>query len=154
MGERDRFLDAMLRDELTRLNTHLPKNRKTLTELLEEASPIVPSVGGQEIRMRKNELEDMAKSLPDEVKERIRLPFVLFRRRELGPGAYTVLGHPYEEYAVALLSGSFGGAFQEFREQRPDSVIFYKPQISELVRRFHSLVTIGFGKSDPSPRDY
>lgn len=143
----------MLRDELRRLNTHLPKNRKTLKELLEEASPTVPSVGGEEIRLRKNELEDIATALPDEAKERIRLPFVLFRRKELGPGAYSILGDRYEEYAVVLLTGSFRGSYQEFREQRPDSVVFYKPQVSELVRRFHSLVTIGFGGPDPTPRD-
>ncbi len=149
MGERDRFLDAMLRDEIRRLNTHLPKNRKTLIELLQEASPTVPSVGGQEIPLRKNELEDIAMLLPDEVKDRVRLPFVVSRRKELGAGAYSVLGDKYEEYAVALLSGSFGGGFQEFMQQRPESVVFYKPQISDLVRRFHSLVTIGFGRLDP-----
>jgi uncharacterized protein (UPF0216 family) len=135
----------MLRDEIRRLNTHLPTNRKALSRLLEQDSPTVPSVGGQEIRLRKDELEDLAATLPDEAKELIRLPLVLFRRKELGPGAYTILGDPYEEYAVALLTGSFGGAFQEFREQRPDPVVFYKPQVSELLRRFHSLVVIGFG---------
>ncbi len=153
MSESDRFLNAMLRDELRRLNTHLPKNRKSLTDLLEEAYPTVASVGGQEIRLRKNELKDIAASLPDEVKERIRLPLVLFRRKELGLGAYTVLGDRYEEYSVALLTGSFGGTFQEFREHGPDTAVFYKPQISELVRRFHSLVAIGFGAPEPSPRD-
>ncbi len=145
MRQSDRFLDAMLRDEIRRLNTHLPTNRKALSHLLEQDSPTVPSIGGQEIRLRKDELEDLAATLPDEAKELIRLPLVLFRRKELGPGAYTILGDPYEEYAVALLTGSFGGAFQEFREQRPDPVIFYKPQVSELLRRFHSLVVIGFG---------
>ena len=154
MDESNRFLDAMLRDELRRLNTHLPKNRKTLTELLEEASPTVQSLAGQEIRMRKNELEEMSKSLPDDVRQRIKLPFVLFRRKELGPGAYTVLGDQYEEYAVALLTGSLGGTFQDFREQRPSPVVFYKPHISGLVRRFHSLVTIGLGAPDQSPRDW
>ncbi len=153
MVESNRFIDAVLRDELRKLNTHLPKNRKTLADLLDEESPRVPSVGGQEIRLRKNELEDLAAALPDEAKKRIRLPLVLFRRRELGPGAYTVLEDPYEEYAVALLTGSFGGAFQEFKEQRRDSVVFYKPQISELLRKFHSLITIGFGASDSFPRD-
>ena len=144
----------MLRDEMRRLNAHLPTNRQTLTDLLEEDSPAVPSVGGQEIRLRKNELEDLAATLPDEAKESIRLPLVLLRRKELGPGAYTILGDPHEEYAVSLLTGSFRGAFREFREQEPDSTVFYVPQISELLRRFNSLVVIGFGVSDPPPRNY
>ncbi len=148
MQDRDRFFDAMLRDEMRRLNTHLPKNRKTLKELLGEDPPSVTSVGGQEIRLRQNELENLSSSLPGEGKERIRLPLVLFRRTELGPGAYTVLGDSYEEYAVALLAESFKGTFQEFSRQKRDPVVFYKPQISELLRRFHSLTVIGFGVSD------
>ncbi len=148
MQERDRFLDVMLREEMRRLNAHLPKNRKTLKELLGEDAPSVPSVGGEEIRLKRNELDKLSSSLPGEGKERIRLPLVLFRRTELGQGAYTVLGDPYEEYAIALLAESFKGTFQEFRRQKTNPVVFYKPQISELLRKFHSLIVLGFGLSD------
>jgi len=148
LQERDRFLDVMLREEMRRLNAHLPKNRKTLKELLGEDAPSVPSVGGEEIRLKRNELDKLSSSLPGEGKERIRLPLVLFRRTELGPGAYTVLGDPYEEYAIAFLAESFKGTFQEFRRQKTDPVVFYKPQISELLRKFHSLIVLGFGLSD------
>ncbi len=138
----------MLRDEMRKLNHHLPKNRKTLKELLSEGMPNVLAVGGQPIQMRRNELEELSSSLPEDGKEKIRLPLVLLRRRELGPGAFTVLGDPYEEYAVMLLAESFKGTFEEFKRQRTDPVVFYKPQISALMRRFHSLVVIGFGLSN------
>ncbi len=54
--EHDRFADAALRDELKRLNTHLPKNRRTLEDLLADPSPSVLSVSGHRIRMRRKEL--------------------------------------------------------------------------------------------------
>ncbi len=138
----------MLRDEMRKLNQHLPKDRKTLKELLTEDMPNVLAVGGQPIQMRRNELEELSSSLPRDGKDRIRLPLVLLRRRELGPGAFAVLGDPYEEYAVTLLVRSFKGTFEEFKRQRPDPLMFYKPEVVALLRRFHSLVVLGFGLSN------
>ncbi|HYY92303.1 MAG TPA: DUF61 family protein [Candidatus Dormibacteraeota bacterium] len=145
MEDRDRFADAVLRDEIRKLNNHLPKARKTLEELLADPSPSVDSVSGHKIRMRREELDRLASSLPEESSRRIKLPLVLIRRRELGPGAFTVLGDPYEEYAVLLLLGSFKGTFQEFKTQTRPVATFYKPQISQLLSKFHSLISVGFG---------
>jgi len=70
---------------------------------------------------------------------------ILLRRADLGPGAYTVLGDPYEEYAVSILSTTSDVDFEDFKRQRTGPPTFYKPQVSQLLRKFHSLVTIGFG---------
>ncbi len=134
MLERDRFADVVLRDELKRLNSHLPKMRRTLQELLADNSPSVSSVSGDTIRMKPEELKELAASL-----------LVLLRRRDLGSGAFTVLGDPYEEYALLLIAGSFDGTFEEFKEQTHRTATIYKHQISHLLRRFHSLIVIGFG---------
>jgi hypothetical protein len=77
-----------------------------------------------------------------------RLPIVILRRRNLGPGAFTVMGDRYEEYAMSLLVSSFRGSFEPFREQKSDPVLLFKPQISLLMRRFHSLLVLGFGSSN------
>jgi len=98
--------------------------------------------------MKKDELEELSRSLPAEANTRVKLPIVLLRRRDLGPGAYTVMGDRYEEYAMLLLAESFKGSFEEYREQKSDMVILFKPQISLLMRRFHSLLILGFGISD------
>jgi len=143
--ERDRFTDVVLRDELRRLNSHLPKIRRTLQELLADNSPSVSSVSGDTIRMKPEELKELAASLPDTAPNRVRLPLVLLRRRDLGSGAFTVLGDPYEEYVLLVLAGSFDGTFEEFKEQTHRTATIYKPQISRLLRRFHSLIVIGFG---------
>jgi hypothetical protein len=49
---------------------------------------------------------------------------------------------------MSLLVGSFQGSFEQFREQKSDPVLLFKPQISLLMRRFHSLLVLGFGSSD------
>ena len=147
MQERDRFADAVLRDEMRRLNTHLPKNRRTLDELLADPSPSVESVSGHPIRMKKEQLEELSKSLPNDSAKRIRLPIIFLRRRALGPGAYIVLGDPFEEYATRLLTGAFHGTFEEFTKQHQTVATIYRPEISLPLRRFHSLIVIGFATS-------
>jgi uncharacterized protein (UPF0216 family) len=148
LEDRDRFIDALVRDDLKKLNSHLPKNRRTLKELLSDPAPRVPAASGDLIKMRKLELEELSRSLPTEANTRVRLPIVLLRRRDLGPGAFTITGDRYEEYAMSLLAGSFQGSFEQFREQKSDPIVLFKPQISLLMRRFHSLLILGFGSSD------
>ncbi len=148
MEQRDRFFDALLRDDMRKLNSHLPKNRRTLKELLSDPAPKVPAASGDPIKMKKDELEELSRSLPTEANTRVKLPIVLLRRRDLGRGAYTVMGDRYEEYAMLLLAESFNGSFEEYREQKSDVAILFKPQISLLMRRFHSLLILGFGSSD------
>ncbi|HEV2118866.1 MAG TPA: DUF61 family protein [Candidatus Bathyarchaeia archaeon] len=138
----------MLQNELRRLNTHLPKNRKTIRELMTEDQPTVPTVGGEKLALKKSEVEDLRAELPDELLDRVKLPIVLLRRRDLGAGAFTLLGDTYEEYALSKLLGENKGTLADFIRSRPSSLVFYKPHVSELMRRFHSLIIIGFGLSD------
>ena len=146
--DRDGFFDVMLQNELRKLNTHLPKNRKTIKELLAEEQPSVSTVGGEKATMKKSEVEALSAGLPDELRDKVRLPLVLLRRRELGPGAFTLLGDPNEEYAVSNILGEYNGTLAEFQRSRQSPTVFYKPQVSELTRRFHSLIVVGFGLSE------
>jgi uncharacterized protein (UPF0216 family) len=148
LEQRDQLFDALLRDNMRKLNSHLPKNRRTLKELLSDPVPRVPAVSGDAIRMKKSELAELSRSLPTEASTRVKLPIVLLRRRDLGPGAFTVMGDRYEEFAILRLAGSFQGSFEQFREEKPQQVVLFKPQISLLMRRFHSLLLLGFGSSD------
>ena len=77
MEGRDSFVDTMLRDEMRRLNAHLPKKRQTVRELLAEETPSVPAVDGSRIVMKKAELESLASSLPEALQDRVKLPLVL-----------------------------------------------------------------------------
>ncbi len=146
--DRDGFFDVMMQNELRKLNTHLPKNRRTIRELLAEEQPSVSTVGGEKATMKKSEVEALSAGLPDELRDKVRLPLVLLRRRELGPGAFTLLGDPNEEYAVSNILGEYNGTLAEFQRSRQSPTVFYKPQVSELTRRFHSLIVVGFGLSE------
>ena len=147
LEQRDRFIEALLRDDMGKLNSHLPQSRRTLKELLSDPAPQVLAASGDLFKMKKHELEELAHSLPPEAETRVRLPIVLLRRGDLGLGAFTILGDPYEEYAILILVEAFQGSFEQFREQKSDPVVIFKPQISPLMRRFHSLLVLGFGSS-------
>jgi uncharacterized protein (UPF0216 family) len=142
---RDRLADTMLRDEMRRLNTHLPRKRQTISELLKEETPSVLSVDGNKIIMKKTELESFAKKVADDFHDRVKLPLVLLRRTELGPGAFTLLGDSVEEFALFTLATDSKVTLEEFRKTHTTPTIFYKPQVSELLRMFHTLIVIGFG---------
>jgi len=135
----------VLKDEMRRLNMHLPKNRQTVKEFLGEENPSAPCVDGSRIVMRRDELESLARSLPEGLLDRVKLPLVVLRRMDLGPGAFTLLGDPVEDFALSLLAGTVQSGLEEFRRNQKSPTVFYKPQISELLRRFHSLIVIGFG---------
>ncbi len=66
MEQRDPLIDALLHDDMRKLNSHLPKNRRTLKELLSDPAPRVLSASGDSIRMKKSELEELSRSLPVE----------------------------------------------------------------------------------------
>lgn len=145
MESRDRLADTMLREEMRRLNAHLPKSRRTLKDLLKEDPPSVPTVDGGKIIMKRSELDQLAAALPEELKERVRLPLVFLRRTELGPGTFTLLGDQAEEFALSRIAKGYMGSFDEFRRTQGKPQLFYKPEVSELMRSFHTLLVIGFG---------
>jgi uncharacterized protein (UPF0216 family) len=54
----------MMKEEVKKLNQHLPKARKILKALLDERTPSVESLDGRSIVMKKDELEKLAKLVP------------------------------------------------------------------------------------------
>jgi uncharacterized protein len=141
----DRIFDTILQEEIRRLNQHLPKQRRTIADLLKEETPQVSSIDGKSIMMRREDLERLASLVSTDALEKIHLPIVFIRRSEMGRGAYTVLGDKPEAYAVARALGSFSGELEEYRRQSGPELVVYKPEISELMRKYHSLIVIGFG---------
>lgn len=146
--ERNGFVDTVIQNELKKLNTHLPKNRKSIRDLLAENPPTVVAINSEKLVMKKEEIEALSRALPESLLDRVKLPLVLLRRRDLGTGAFTLLGDSPEEFALSVLLGEYDGTFSDFQQSRRSPLIFYKPQISELMRRFHSLIVIGFGLSE------
>ena len=111
-------------------------------------APSVPTVDGGRIMMKMEELQGLAGILPENLLGRVRVPLILMRRTDLGPGAFALLGDPVEEYALLRVVSPSEVSFEDFRLEHSAPTIFYKPQVSELLRRYHSLVVIGFGVSE------
>lgn len=139
----EKTFDALLSRELRKLNTHLPKQRRTLKELLAEEYPTIPTADGSSIVLNKSEIEELSKIVPLAYYGNLKLPFIVLRRMELGKSAYTISGDRVEEFTVKKILGSTTADYHAMYSDQ-DPLFLYRPDVSELIRRFHSLVVIGF----------
>ncbi len=140
----ERAFDAVLGHELRKLNTHLPKQRRTLSDLLKTMDPTIEAIDGSSILMKTSELQDIAKIVPTEYQDQLKLPIIVHRRMELGKSIYTVAGDRIEEFTVKKILGITNQDYRHmYRDQDPTCL--YRPQVSELISKFHSLIVIGFG---------
>ena len=140
----ERTFDALLGRELRNLNAHLPKQRRPLSELLKITNPTIEAVDGSSILLKTSELEALAKVIPLEYHDRLKLPIVILRRIELGKSIYTVSGEKIEDFAVQKILGKTEVGYYQMQNNR-EPVFLYRPEVSELLRMFHSLFVIAFG---------
>ncbi|MBS7623175.1 DUF61 family protein [Candidatus Bathyarchaeota archaeon] len=134
---------TMMREELKKLNEHLPKMRKTLKTLLQEQSPSVDSLDGRSIVLKRDELERLAEIVPPRLHDRLQLPIVVQRRFDLGRAVYTVCGGRLEEFTLKYLLGLAEHTFDDYESEA--GFYIYKPYLAELIRMIHSLIVVGFG---------
>ncbi|RLI31095.1 hypothetical protein DRO51_04170, partial [Candidatus Bathyarchaeota archaeon] len=64
------YIERLIRD----INKHLPKNRKTLAQLLVEKDPWVEANDGNKIYFKKSELENVSKIVPRSFHGKVMLP--------------------------------------------------------------------------------
>jgi len=140
----ERALDAVLTHEIRKLNTHLPKHRRTVSDLMKNTDPTIEAVDGTSILLRTVEIEELSKIVPKEYHDRLKLPIVILRRMELGKSTYTVSGEPIEEFTVRKILGETNADFHQ-RYMDRETFFLYRPQVVELLRKYHSLFVMGFG---------
>ncbi len=136
----------MIKEEVRRLDEHLPKTRKSLKTLLKEETPAVETQDGRSIIMKKKELEKFAEIVPANLQDKIQLPIVVQRRFDLGKSIYTVMGNKLEEFTLKKALELADHDFNEYEEESAFHI--FKPHLSELMRMFHTLIVIGFGKPE------
>ncbi|MBE9546435.1 MAG: DUF61 family protein [Proteobacteria bacterium] len=73
----DVFIAGYLKDELKVLNAHLPRKRKSLTELLKEEHPYVICNDGNAHFFKKKELEYLSKMLDYDEQDSLLLPIIM-----------------------------------------------------------------------------
>ena len=134
----DRFLTS-IDHMVSKINEHLPKNRRTLKQLLTEEDPRVETIDGKKHFFKKRELEKTSNIIPKEIHEKIMLPLLIIRRVDKGKGIFTLSGNNIESRAVMAIlnlpeTSSFHG-----------EVTLYRIQIQELFSKLgSSLIAIGF----------
>jgi hypothetical protein len=139
----ERTFDALLGRELRNINTHLPIQRATLKELLAQPNPTLPTVDGSMIVLRKEELDELSRLVPPEYHDQLKIPLIVLRRMELGKSVYTVSGNRVEEFTVRKILGKTTVEYHTmYLDDKP--LFLYRPDVSDLLRRFHSLIVIAF----------
>lgn len=142
----EKIFEAMIEEEVRKLSYYLPKTRKTLKILLEEDTPSVETQDGKSILMKKEEMAKLSDIVPSYLQDKIQLPIIIQRRFDLGKSIYTVMGNKLEEFTLKKALDLTDHDFNEYEEE--DTFHIFKPYLSELIRMFHTLIVIGFGKPE------
>ena len=142
----EKIFGAMIEEEVRRLKYHLPKTRKPLRILLKEETPSVETQDGRSILMKKEEITKLSEIVPSHLQDKIQLPIIIQRRFDLGKSIYTVMGNKLEEFTLKKALELTDHDFNEYEEE--DTFHIFKPYLSELIRMFHTLIVIGFGKPE------
>lgn len=137
------FLSRIERD-ITQINDHMPRTKKSLAQLLSEKAPAFTTRDGQSSAVKREELETLANQIPAEFHEKIMLPFTVLRRTSLGPGAHTIGGSKLEQFVVLQILGKVKTSFTMWREVILLQII-YSPEVALLRQKFPTTSTIGFG---------
>jgi len=141
----DKAFDALIGHEIRRLNNHLPKQRKFLKYLLaQDDDTTIEAVDGTKLLLRRIELQAIGRLVPMEYHEKLRIPFIILRRIEMGKSIYTVVGDQLEAFTIQKILGRTNDSFHEMYKHT-EQVFLYRPEVAELVGKFHSLIVIAFG---------
>ncbi|MGP3668217.1 MAG: DUF61 family protein [Candidatus Bathyarchaeota archaeon] len=131
------YVERLIRD----INKHLPKNRKTLAQLLVEKDAWVEAHDGNNIYFKRRDLENVSKIIPEVFHWRVMFPIVVIRMMKLGQGVFIVAGGRFEKHLVKTVLGLTNEPFSRAKEEE---IYIYKPQVQELIGKLGSLVVVGF----------
>ena len=131
------YIERLIRD----INKHLPKNRKTLAQLLVEKDPWVEANDGNKIYFKKGDLENVSKIVPRSFHGKVMLPILVIRMMRFGQGVFVVAGGKFEKHLVRTVLGL---TEKPFSMAGGEELYLYKPQVQELIGKLGSLIVIGF----------
>jgi len=138
------FIDRVSRvltQEIERINDHLPRETRTLKELLGMREPKVLTRAGDELIMDRRELELLADMVPAQHHDKLRLPIVILRMIEMGEGVYMICGGDLEAKVIARVLGPNAVYYHDGR------AFLYKPYIAILRSKLRTTTVIGFVSS-------
>lgn len=138
------FIDKMIEHDIDTLNDHLPESRVPLSDLIGLDSPQFKTRIGEVSVFRVEEIEEITLEVPKRFHRYIRLPIVLLRRLDYGPGIYTIAGSKAELFMVHRIIGYVDLGWEDFAKWAPVEKLA-RPQVQILRRKLPSATSIGIG---------
>jgi uncharacterized protein (UPF0216 family) len=123
----DKMLQEYLRDELRVLNAHLPRNQKSLAELLREEYPHVVCNDGSTHLFKRKELEYLASLIDADMQGALPLPILVELGQNQAEAAVICVGEITEEVISKVLAMPI-----ECKQKR---ITIYKPQLALLRKK-------------------
>lgn len=117
------------------LNKHLPVERKTLLTLLKEAKPSVQGRDKSVYRIKREELEFIAKLIPKEDYAKLRLPIYIELTPDYGRGIAKVRGEQDSEIVRRILGKEEVGG---------DEILIYREDVRKLRRKLQTATQYTF----------
>lgn len=140
------FIEKMIERDIDTLNDHLPESRHPLSELLETDSPHFRTRDSNVSVFRKDELEELAAEVPSRFHDDVRLPVVILRMLDYGPGIYTVAGNKIELFTIHRVLGYVDLEWEKLGDWKQVETLT-RPQVQLLRRKLPSSTSIGIAMS-------
>ena len=136
-------IDKILEHEIDSINDHMPLSRESLKTILKSETPKYRTRAGEESIIKKEEILEISNEVPSRFHEDIKIPIVILRRMDYGPGIYTVAGGKPELFLVHRFLGYVDLGWNQLASWKPNERLM-RPQVQILRRRLPSSTCIGF----------
>lgn len=135
-------IDKMLEHEIDTLNDHLPRARIRLADLLKEENPHYVTRSGEKSVFKAEDLEWLSKEVPTKFHKLVRLPLVLLRRLDYGPGIHTVSGNKTELFLIHKILGYDDLVWDNFSAWKPVEELA-RPQVQIIRWKMPTTTSLG-----------
>jgi len=144
-----RFDDRIFAKTVKALNKHLPAERKTLFELLNEDKPFVQGRDQSIHRIKREELEEIARLLPKEEYKNLRLPIYIELTPDYGRGVARIHGTLDCEIVRRILGKGTEGSKEQHGEdsEKVDEVFIYRDDVRRLRHKLPTTTEYAFFSS-------
>jgi uncharacterized protein len=135
-------MDKILEYEIDKINEHLPRARTRLAELLKEEDPHFITRSGEKSVFKTEELEWLSKEVPKQFHSLIRLPIVLLRRLDYGPGIHSISGNKTELFMIHKILGYDDLEWENLATWKPIEKLA-RPQVQIIRKKMPSTSSLG-----------
>jgi len=146
--------DKILEHDIDTMNDHLPRARIRLSDLLKEKDPHFTTRCGEKSVFKVDELEWLSREVPKSHHISIRLPIVLLRRLDFGPGIHSISGNKMELFMIHRILGYDDLEWENIAKWTPIEQLA-RPQVQILRKKMPSTTSLGivFATSKDSTND-